>query len=47
MPDKPYDFCPCGCGKRWRFIIKDMDNDVNYPYLKEGVCEVTYKVRVD
>jgi len=27
--------------------IKWLKIRVNYPYLKEGVCRVTYKARVD
>lgn len=23
MPDNPYDPCPCGCGLKWRFVIRD------------------------
>jgi len=23
IPDNPYDLCPCCCGKKWRFVVKD------------------------
>lgn len=23
IPENPYDICPCGCGKKWRFALKD------------------------
>lgn len=23
IPENPYDLCPCGCGKKWRFALKD------------------------
>lgn len=23
IPDNPYDLCPCGCGMKWRFAVKD------------------------
>ena len=23
FPENPYDPCPCGCGKKWRFVVKD------------------------
>ena len=22
-PEDPYDLCPCGCGKKFRYIFKD------------------------
>lgn len=22
-PDNPYDQCPCGCGKKFRFVVRD------------------------
>lgn len=23
IPDNPYDLCPCGCGKKWRYVSTD------------------------
>lgn len=23
IPENPYDPCPCGCGKKWRFVLRD------------------------
>lgn len=23
IPDNPYDPCPCGCGKKWRYVLRD------------------------
>jgi len=23
IPENPYDLCPCGCNRKWRFIIKE------------------------
>lgn len=23
IPDNPYDPCPCGCGKKFRFALKE------------------------
>jgi hypothetical protein len=23
IPDDPYDPCPCGCGKKFRYVAKD------------------------
>jgi len=23
MPEDPYELCPCGCGKKFRFAIKE------------------------
>ena len=23
IPDNPYNPCPCGCGKKWRFVMRD------------------------
>lgn len=23
MPEDEYDLCPCGCGKKFRFVVKD------------------------
>jgi hypothetical protein len=23
IPDDPYDPCPCGCGTKWRYVMKD------------------------
>jgi hypothetical protein len=23
IPENPYDLCPCGCGLKWRFIVRD------------------------
>lgn len=29
MPDDPYAPCPCGCGKKWRFAMKETpDNNI-------------------
>jgi len=22
IPEEPYDPCPCGCGMKWRFVVK-------------------------
>ena len=22
-PEDPYKLCPCGCGKKWRYVIRD------------------------
>lgn len=23
IPENPYDLCPCGCGKKWRYVVRD------------------------
>ena len=23
IPEEPYALCPCGCGMKWRFALKD------------------------
>jgi hypothetical protein len=25
IPDNPYDPCPCGCGKKWRYVLRDRE----------------------
>ena len=25
IPENPYDLCPCGCGQKWRFVLKSPD----------------------
>lgn len=25
IPDNPYDKCPCGCGKKWKFVKSEVD----------------------
>ena len=27
IPDNPYDLCPCGCGKKWRFVVTSGEFD--------------------
>jgi hypothetical protein len=26
-PDDPYDPCPCGCGRKWRFVVKGGESE--------------------
>ena len=28
IPDDPYDLCPCGCGKKWRYIVKGGEAEI-------------------
>ena len=23
VPDTPYEPCPCGCGRKWKFVLQD------------------------
>lgn len=25
IPDNAYDLCPCGCGRKWKFVLADED----------------------
>ena len=25
IPENVYDPCPCGCGKKWRFVVKSKE----------------------
>ena len=38
IPDDPYKPCPCGCGKAWRYALKDLDKheeDFINEYIKK------------
>lgn len=28
VPEGPYDPCPCGCGKKWRFVLKETEQEL-------------------
>jgi len=28
IPDNPYDPCPCGCGKKWRYVIREGEQEI-------------------
>lgn len=28
IPDDAYDPCPCGCGKKWRFVVKGGEAEI-------------------
>lgn len=28
IPDDPYQPCPCGCGKKWRFVTKEGEQTI-------------------
>lgn len=28
IPKKPYDPCPCGCGKKWRFVVREGETEI-------------------
>jgi hypothetical protein len=37
IPDNPfnsYEPCPCGCGKKLRFLLKENEEEVNKHYEK-------------
>lgn len=25
IPDNPYDPCPCGCSKKWRYVLRNRE----------------------
>jgi len=29
IPDDVYDLCPCGCGKKWKFVLKQPEEHYN------------------
>lgn len=30
IPDNPYDLCPCGCGMKFRFVQKNLEELVRH-----------------
>lgn len=32
MPDDPYAPCPCGCGTKWRFVVKGGEAELKAHY---------------
>jgi hypothetical protein len=28
MPDDHYDLCPCGCGKKFRFVVREGEEEI-------------------
>lgn len=34
VPEDPYGFCPCGCGRKMRHIIKDGETEATKHYEK-------------
>ena len=28
IPDDPYLPCPCGCGKKWRFVVRGGEEEI-------------------
>ena len=37
IPENPYDYCPCGCGQKWRFVVKEGDVDWHYKRFVEAL----------
>ena len=29
VPDNPYDPCPCGCGKKWRYVERAGEKEID------------------
>jgi len=28
VPEDAYDLCPCGCGKKWRYVVKGGEEEI-------------------
>ena len=38
IPEDAYDPCPCGCGKKWRYIVREGEAEIEkhfQAWLKE------------
>lgn len=45
IPGDPYAECPCGCGKKWRFVAKDLDNLWSHEDRFNAALKAAYKAR--
>ena len=36
IPENVYDPCPCGCGKTWRYVIRDNEIDEHVERFLKG-----------
>jgi len=34
IPENPYDICPCGCGKKWKFVKDEVEKHEEAFYKK-------------
>lgn len=42
IPEDPYAPCPCGCGKKWRFVMRggnDEEINAHYQRFKENLLK--------
>lgn len=35
----PYDNCPCGCGRKWRYVVRDGEKSIE-------ACEGRFKAKI-
>lgn len=45
MPDDPYAKCPCGCGKKWRFAIKENPEEHEARFIANYMADHPQEVK--
>ena len=38
IPDDNYALCPCGCGKKWKFAVKDGIEEHEKRFIEQFNC---------